>query len=108
MSIEEVMDILNKWEFFYGQRAGRELWADKSRKVQDEDIESFNRDVAKVKAAIEDLRPKGKWIAKGTMVRSPLARNYYCSQCKYEPLETINFCPNCGSDNRDTGAKMEG
>ena len=49
----------------------------------------------------EDLRPKGKWIAKETMVRSPLARNYYCSQCKYEPLETINFCPNCG-------AKMEG
>lgn len=49
----------------------------------------------------EDLRPKGKWIAKEIMVRSPLARNYYCSQCKYEPLETINFCPNCG-------AKMEG
>lgn len=24
----EVLEILSKWDFFYGQRAGRELWAD--------------------------------------------------------------------------------
>lgn len=29
--LEEILDILEKWDFFYGQRAGRELWVDKQR-----------------------------------------------------------------------------
>lgn len=41
----EVLEILSKWDFFYGQRAGRELWADKPRDVQDQDIADFNRDM---------------------------------------------------------------
>ncbi len=32
-------DILEKLSFFYGQRAGRELWNDKPKEIQDEDIE---------------------------------------------------------------------
>jgi hypothetical protein len=43
----------------------------------------------------------GEWIAKDCIVRSPFARNYYCSVCKYEPLEEKNYCPDCG-------AKMDG
>ena len=39
------LEVLDKLSFFGGQRAGRELWNDKSRKVQDEDIASFNRDI---------------------------------------------------------------
>lgn len=42
---EQVLDILNKWSFFYGQRAGRELWAIKPKEVQDMDIDVFNRDI---------------------------------------------------------------
>lgn len=38
-------EILDKISFFGGQRAGRELWNDKPRAVQDEDIANFNRDV---------------------------------------------------------------
>ena len=45
----EVLDILDKWEFFYGQRAGRELWHDKPMDVQNEDIENFNRDIQKIR-----------------------------------------------------------
>lgn len=30
----DVLEILDKLEFFYGQRAGRELWADKPMEVQ--------------------------------------------------------------------------
>lgn len=44
---------------------------------------------------------EGEWIAKNPMIRSPLARNYYCSVCKYEPIETKSYCPECG-------AKMKG
>ena len=41
----EVMEILDKMQFFGGQRAGRELWNDKPREVQDADIAAFNRDI---------------------------------------------------------------
>ena len=50
----EVLEILSKWDFFYGQRAGRELWADKPKKVQDQDIANFNRDMETVKNLVNE------------------------------------------------------
>jgi hypothetical protein len=41
---QEAIDIINKFDFFYGQRAGRELWFDKPREVQDMDVRNFARD----------------------------------------------------------------
>ena len=38
-------DILNKLQFFQGQRAGRELWNNKPEDVQNKDIENFNKDL---------------------------------------------------------------
>lgn len=58
MTIDRVNDILDKWEFFYGQRAGRELWAGKSTEVQNEDIANFCRDLGLVREALERTR----WI----------------------------------------------
>lgn len=48
----KVMDILDKLEFFYGQRAGRELWSNKSEEIQDQDIENFRRDIGIIRAYI--------------------------------------------------------
>ena len=39
--LTKAMEILEKLSFFGGQRAGRELWNDKPRVVQDEDIAAF-------------------------------------------------------------------
>lgn len=58
MTIDRVNDILDKWKFFYGQRAGRELWADKPTEVQNEDIADFCRDLGIVREALERKR----WI----------------------------------------------
>lgn len=58
MTIDRAIDILDKWEFFYGQRAGRELWADKPKEVQDKDIANFCRDLGIVREALERTR----WI----------------------------------------------
>ena len=55
--IEQVQDILAKWEFFYGQRAGRELWADKPKEVQDQDIADFCRDLEIVRSVTIDAVP---------------------------------------------------
>jgi hypothetical protein len=41
---EKAIDIIQKFELFQGQRAGRELWANKPRGLQDEDIKNFARD----------------------------------------------------------------
>lgn len=58
MIIDQAIEILDKWEFFYGQRAGRELWADKPTDVQNEDIANFCRDLGLVREALERTR----WI----------------------------------------------
>ena len=49
---EKVFDILSRWDFFFGQRSGRELWADKTREMQDKDIIEFN----------QDMRMVQKWV----------------------------------------------
>ena len=58
--IEKAIDILEKLEFFYGQRAGRELWSIKPKEVQDKDIEDFVRDLEIVRDAVN--KTSDKWI----------------------------------------------
>lgn len=54
-------EVLDKLQFFGGQRAGRELWNDKPREVQDEDIASFNRDIEWLREFIRNHINDG-WI----------------------------------------------
>ena len=56
---EKVFDILSKWDFFFGQRAGRELWTDKTREMQDKDIVDFN----------QDMRAVRKWVSEAARRR---------------------------------------
>ena len=55
------LEVLDKLSFFGGQRAGRELWNDKTREVQDEDIASFNRDIEWLREFIRKHMNAG-WI----------------------------------------------
>ena len=55
------LEVLDKLSFFGGQRAGRELWNDKPREVQDEDIASFNRDIEWLREFIRKHTNDG-WI----------------------------------------------
>lgn len=57
---EQAIEILAKFDFFQGQRAGRELWNDKPFEVQEEDVKTFSRDVAELKAYIADVVPKSE------------------------------------------------
>ena len=40
----EAIGIVEKFEFFQGQRAGRELWADKEYSIQEVDLVNFRQD----------------------------------------------------------------
>ena len=102
--IEQAHDILDKWQFFQGQRAGRELWAHKPKEVQDQDIADFNRDVEIVRSALEAEPVRhGRWVSDEVDVL------FHCSVCEtqistswdYDCDEMWNYCPNCG-------AKMDG
>lgn len=60
--LTKAMEILDKFSFFGGQRAGREQWNDKTREVQDEDIADFNRDIEYLKDIIRKHMNDG-WIS---------------------------------------------
>lgn len=60
---EKAIEILDKLAFFGGQRAGRELWNDKPREVQDEDIANFNRDIEYLKDIIRKYMENDGWIS---------------------------------------------
>ena len=52
VSLTDVLEILDKLEFFNGQRAGRLLWADKPESVQVTDIDNFNKSPTKTSGAL--------------------------------------------------------
>jgi hypothetical protein len=62
---EQAIDIINKFDFFYGNRAGRELWFDKAREVQDADVKNFSDDCVRLLEYVMNTEielPKKFWI----------------------------------------------
>ena len=99
---EKAIEILEKFDFFQGQRAGRELWNDKPRHVQEIDLKDFRVDVALLREYIANVAPKseGEWI------RSEFDDNARCSICGAEPHDfkwpiqnpdECQYCPCCGA-----------
>ena len=58
--IIKAFDILDKFEFFGGQRAGRELWFNKPADIQEKDIGGFLRDIDFLKQFINRQKAKIK------------------------------------------------
>ena len=63
LNVEQINDILDKMDFFQGQKAGRYLWNDKPFDVQEQDIANFSRDVALLKNYIKELTEESKAIS---------------------------------------------
>ena len=60
LNAEQIADILDKMDFFQGQRAGRELWNDKPFEVQEQDIANFSRDISLIKEYIKSQEQRIK------------------------------------------------
>lgn len=67
----------------------------------------FNaRGVAQLHVGDIDVLPRaevkevvhGQWVMKETMIKSPFAKNAYCSVCLEETSYAHNYCPNCGAE----------
>ena len=52
----EVLELLDKFKMFQGQRAGRELWMHKPYDVQNEDLENFNRDIEIIRKYVKSTQ----------------------------------------------------
>lgn len=106
---EQAIDILERFDFFQGQRAGRELWNDKPFDVQEQDIAKFSQDVASLKNYInklteenERLRAKGEWISVAD--RLPERNGRYLTHCNIEgqSLVCVLYYSKIGSFNEGT------
>lgn len=58
---EQALEIIDKQDFF-NDRAGRELWNDKPKEIQDEDIRNAHEDYAVLKEYILNQPKVGEWI----------------------------------------------
>lgn len=43
----------------------------------------------------------GEWVPKANMVRSPYAKNIYCSFCITDSIFEYLYCPTCGTKMRN-------
>lgn len=68
------LDILDKFEFFGGQRAGRLLWFNKPADIQEKDIGEFNRDIDFLKAFINRQKAEIERLQK---YNTDMARKHY-------------------------------
>ena len=68
--------------------------------ISDELAEYIKRLFGELPAIEAEPVKRGRWVMKETMIRSPYAKNAYCSECLEETSYAYNYCPNCG-------AKME-
>ena len=108
----EILDTLDKMQFFLGQRAGRELWNDKPEDIQEKDLENFNRDIQKIKEYLFNSKPveRGEWKEYSYNqymglddLGEPKFREsigYRCTKCDLNSIIKHSFCPRCGRDMR--------
>ena len=106
--LETVTEILDKMNFFQGQRAGRELWNDKPIEVQEEDLENFKRDINTIGSyiwkVVKELQQYRDAEEQGLLLRLPVAEGnevwevkeyFYCKR-GYECHE--EECYKCEND----------
>lgn len=103
MSEEETIIDHLEGLLFFNQRAGRELWFDKPKEVQDRDIVNAERHLQEAIGYIRTNQQKqGHWIANDDYDGEVY---YTCSRCE-EPWVTIEgtpqenrmkYCPSCGA-----------
>ena len=104
---DQAIDIVEKFNFFYGQRAGRELWNDKPFEVQEKDIANFSRDCESLVEYIScHEQAEGEWIhiAPYTTFDGRYLKACECSVCHAffvsngnEPFADHPFCCECGA-----------
>lgn len=80
--LNKTIDGVERLQFF-NQRAGRELWVDKPKDVQDKDIDSAD---AVFKDVLELLKEKQSRVIDRALLRSYLGCSVWLERVAYEPV----------------------
>ena len=92
---EQAIEILDRFDFFQGQRAGRELWHEKPYDVQERDIKDFAQNVALLREYInadEDARRRECGREVFEAIENLLGKHIIwqcCTPWKYEDYEEL-------------------
>ena len=100
---KELIEALERLKFF-NQRAGRELWADKPREIQDKDIESAEKTIELAISALKDEwipvterlpedRQKVLVTTESGNVQILLWNQWFQTQTRYPKTEVIAWQP---------------
>ncbi len=88
---ERAIEILERFNFFQGQRAGRELWNDKPFEVQEQDIANFSRDCTLLINYIKKLTEERNEISeKGAEILGRIEDAYLKFKAEYLKLAEEN------------------
>lgn len=77
--VMKALDILDKMEFFQGQRAGRELWLEKPFEVQEQDIADFSQGIEFVKNLVTNAL--ALLVEKDAEIERLTAQIEHCDAC---------------------------
>lgn len=94
---EDVLEILHKVRY--------ECVYNRQNVMYDGKVDAYKALVARFKETpAADVRPvvRGQWV----QVMGKYDWMVKCSRCNGVPLETSNFCPNCGADMREEPADV--
>ena len=84
---QQALEIIDKRDFF-NDRAGRELWNDKPKEIQDEDIRNAHEDYEALKEYILNQPKVGEWIPveerlPGQSLNSVIGWDTYRERCVF-------------------------
>lgn len=80
--IVKALEILDRLDFFGGQRAGRELWSEKPFDIQNKDIENFSKDIAFLKGLINRLQAENERLKEENESYTELEQGCYVTGYK--------------------------
>ena len=93
----KAVSVIKSYEFTHCPEYMKD-WATKLKRAI---LDDLTDGMMEAPAADVVERKRGEWVMKETIIRSPYAKNAYCSECLEETSFHHNFCPNCGADMRE-------
>lgn len=93
--IKKALETLEKLDFFYGQRAGRELWNKKPVDVQNKDIKNFSKDIEFLKDLINRQEAENESLkaeVERLKANEEMAEGYADALVEYTKAEAYKEC----------------
>ena len=98
-----IKDCISRAEAIKGLGEQPYVWTDSDFEIQQLADWKIHKEMLENLPSVTPIRPKGHWIMTNDYLTTAYGSIDYvkCSCCGEDSLEEGNYCPNCGSDNRE-------